>query len=101
MNTKVVENEIETSNNAKPVKIAVCVITCFRPDGLKRLLEGMAVQKFVKNTTPDMRLVIVDNDAKGSARTVCNEFANQHQDIELVYETRKAKRNSLCLATIL
>ena len=87
---RAVENEIETSKNAKPVKIAVCVITCFRPDGLKRLLEGMAAQKFTKNPTPDVRLVIVDNDAEGSAWSVCNEFTAQY-DIPLIYDIEKQR----------
>ncbi|MEL6495070.1 MAG: glycosyltransferase family 2 protein [Cyanobacteria bacterium J06623_7] len=90
MNMRVVENEVETSNNPKPIKIAVCVITCFRPDGLKRLLHGMAVQKFTNNSPPDIRIIIVDNDAEGSARSVCDEFVAQH-DIPLKYEIEEQR----------
>ena len=87
---RLVENEIETSDNAIPSKIAVCVITCFRPDGLKRLFEGMVKQKFTKNPHPDIKLVIVDNDAEGSARSVCDEFLAQH-DMQLEYDIEKQR----------
>lgn len=81
----VVENELDTSDTAQPIRIAVCVITCFRPDGLKRLLDGIVRQKYQKNPVPDLRLAIVDNDSEGSARSVCDEFKAQH-DIPLEYE---------------
>jgi succinoglycan biosynthesis protein ExoM len=90
MNMRVVENEIETLNNPQPTKIAICVITCFRPDGLKRLLNGVAKQKFTKNLAPEIKLVIVDNDAEGSARGVCDEFVAHHK-IQLVYEIEKQR----------
>ncbi|MEY2855887.1 MAG: hypothetical protein RLZZ74_196 [Cyanobacteriota bacterium] len=90
MNMRVVENESETLNNVNPIKIAICVITCFRPDGLQRLLEGVVKQKFIKNPAPDVRLVIVDNDAEGSARSVCDEFA-AHHDIPLLYDIEQQR----------
>ncbi|MEO0924877.1 MAG: glycosyltransferase [Cyanobacteria bacterium J06643_13] len=87
---RLVENETEKTENATPSKIAVCVITCFRPDGLKRLLAGMAKQKFIKNPPPEIKLAIVDNDAEGSARSVCDEFIAQH-DMQLEYEIEKQR----------
>ncbi len=91
----VAENHIETTNieitnNAKPFKVAVCVITCFRPDGLFRLLKGIAAQKFTKNAPPDVRLVIVDNDAEGSAQSICDEFVATH-DVKLEYDIEKQR----------
>ena len=85
MDTKVVESQIKSSNEIEPVEVAVCVITCFRPEGLQRLLEGIAVQEFSKNPRPNIRLAIVDNDAEGSAKSVCDEFRVQN-DIRLEYE---------------
>jgi len=82
---KALESENETSNVAKPVSIAICVITCFRPDGLRRLLAGLAAQKFTKNTYPKMQIVIVDNDAEGSARSICDEFTAKH-NVKLQYD---------------
>jgi succinoglycan biosynthesis protein ExoM len=90
------ENQNETLNKdnynftKNPTRIAVCVITCFRPDGLKRLLEGVAKQKFTKNPIPDVRLVIVDNDAEGSAKSVCDDFTACH-DIQLIYDIEKQR----------
>ncbi len=92
MNMRVAENQVETTNNAKPFRIAVCVITCYRPDGLSRLLQGIVKQKFTKNknTPPEIRLVIVDNDAEGSARSVCEDFIANH-DIKLQYDIEKQR----------
>ncbi|MEM8720773.1 MAG: glycosyltransferase family 2 protein [Cyanobacteria bacterium P01_G01_bin.39] len=88
---RAVENKIDTPNNAVSVKIAVCIITCFRPDGLRRLLEGIASQKFTKNQQPDIRLVVVDNDAEGSAKSVCDQFITQHDDLKLEYDIEKQR----------
>lgn len=79
------ENELETPNFAQPVRVAICAITCFRPDGLRRLLKGIAAQQFTKNPPPDLQIVIVDNDAEGSARSICDEFTLTH-DLKLAYE---------------
>jgi succinoglycan biosynthesis protein ExoM len=68
-----------------PKDIAICVTTCFRPDGLRRLLESLASQAFVKNVRPNICIAIVDNDAAGSARRVCEDFVATH-DIQLKYD---------------
>lgn len=87
---RAVENEIKTSNNPTSIKIGVCIITCFRPDGLKRLLEGVAAQQFRKNPQPDLHLVVVDNDAEGSAKSICEQFSREH-DVKLKYEIEKQR----------
>ena len=66
------------------------MITCFRPDGLRRLLEGLVGQKFSKNITPDIRIVIVDNDAEGSAKVICDDFTAKH-DVNLEYDIEKQR----------
>jgi succinoglycan biosynthesis protein ExoM len=78
-------SEIEMTNVQKPKDVAICVTTCFRPDGLRRLLESLVVQQFVKNTPPNIRIVIVDNDAKGSAQKVCKNFIVQN-NVKLEYD---------------
>jgi len=87
---KALESENEMSNVANPVSIAVCVITCFRPDGLRRLLEGLAAQRFTKNIQPTVQIVIVDNDAEGSARSICDKFTAEH-DVKLEYDIEKQR----------
>lgn len=54
-----------------PVRVAVCIITYRRPDGLRRALDAVAAQVF-DGARPDLRVLIVDNDEAGSARQVCD-----------------------------
>jgi cellulose synthase/poly-beta-1,6-N-acetylglucosamine synthase-like glycosyltransferase len=56
--------------------VAICAITFRRPLGLEKLLEGIASQRFV-HTSPDVRVVIVENEADGPARAVCDRMAPQ------------------------
>jgi glycosyltransferase involved in cell wall biosynthesis len=51
-------------------RATVCIATCMRPDGLERLLESLAGQ----NDAPDFDVVVVDNDAEGSAAPVAARF---------------------------
>lgn len=54
-------------------RVAVCIATYGRPDGLARLLDGLSALQ------PDacIRVVVADNDAAGASRAVCEgrEFA--------------------------
>ena len=38
-------------------------------------MEGLAGLTFDKTGTPDLRIAVVDNDAAGSARALCEKFA--------------------------
>lgn len=48
-------------------RIAVCAITCQRPEGLKRLIYGLNELKFDRCAAPEVEIVVVDNDPAGSA----------------------------------
>lgn len=48
-------------------RVAVCVITYKRPEGLRRLLEGLDRLRFEKVEAPELEVVLVDNDPAGSA----------------------------------
>ncbi|MEC4815946.1 MAG: glycosyltransferase [Scytonema sp. PMC 1069.18] len=50
--------------------VSICVATCQRPEGLKRLLDGLGQLTFCKVATPDIEVVVVDNDSAGSAKLV-------------------------------
>jgi succinoglycan biosynthesis protein ExoM len=42
--------------------VAICCITFRRPEGLRRLLEGLNALTFRKNPEPNITVVVVDND---------------------------------------
>lgn len=57
-----------------PVRVAVCVATFARPEGLARVLDGMRSQLVEPPAASGpilMRAVVVDNDATGPARAMC------------------------------
>jgi GT2 family glycosyltransferase len=49
------------------MRVAVCVITYQRLEGLKRLISGLNELVFDKSTPPDLEIIVVDNDPAGSA----------------------------------
>lgn len=52
------------------MKVSLCIITCHRPDGLKRLLTGIANQRFENISAPELEVIVVDNDIEQSARSI-------------------------------
>jgi succinoglycan biosynthesis protein ExoM len=48
--------------------VAICCITFRRPDGLRRLLDGLNELTFRKNPEPRITVVVVDNDAAAPMR---------------------------------
>jgi GT2 family glycosyltransferase len=52
-------------------RIGVCITTYKRRDLLRRLLAGMSTLKFQKVPMPEITVLVVDNDASGSAEEVC------------------------------
>jgi len=55
-----------------PSRIAVCVASYRRPEGLFALLGALDAQVF-EPPQPTLRIVVVDNDPACSARSVCEE----------------------------
>ncbi len=51
-------------------KVAICVATYRRLQGLNRLLESLSCLRFQKHGEPSITVIIVDNDASGTARSV-------------------------------
>jgi glycosyltransferase involved in cell wall biosynthesis len=70
--------------------VAICVITHRRPDGLRKLLASLAGLCFERMAAPAITVVVVDNDAKGSAEPVVCEFAS-HYPWALDYEQELEK----------
>jgi len=52
-------------------KIAICVITYKRPEGLSNLLASLNQLSFNKVPRPILELVVVDNDTSGNAAQLC------------------------------
>ena len=55
--------------SAPPPRVAVCIATCLRPRGLAELLESIAALRLDPGEA-ELFVVVVDNDAAGSARAV-------------------------------
>ena len=53
------------------MRVAVCVVTYRRPEGLRRLLESLAAQTF-RDDPPELEIVVVDNEADGTSAAVCD-----------------------------
>jgi succinoglycan biosynthesis protein ExoM len=51
--------------------VSVCIASYQRPEGLKRLLVGLNQLTFSKSEVPEIEVIVVDNDAMGSAREIC------------------------------
>jgi len=56
--------------------ISVCVATYQRPEGLKRLLDGLNKLTFSKCETPNLEVIVVDNNSTGSASSAYYEKVN-------------------------
>jgi glycosyltransferase involved in cell wall biosynthesis len=56
------------------MKVAICVCTCDRPKGIDRLLTALKGIE-LGNQTPDLEIVVVDNQPDGRARAICDSHA--------------------------
>lgn len=72
-----------------PPRVAVCVVTYRRPEGLARLLGALDAQA-LPEPAPDVRVVVVDNDPDESARAVCRDVALR-LGLALTYATEKRR----------
>ncbi len=54
--------------------ISICVATYQRPEGLKRLLAGIDDLVFTRCDTPQIEVIVVDNDPNCSAQTFCQQL---------------------------
>ena len=84
------------------MKLDVCVVTHRRPVGLHRLLGGLDALA-LPEPRPELRVVVVDNDAEESARPVCEDAARwlRHELLYLVEKRRgipQARNTALAAA---
>lgn len=86
------------------MKVGICISTYQRLRQLSSLLRGLARQEFERDVSPEIEIFVVDNDAKGSARVVCETFRPQcpyllHYKIEPQRGISFARNESVSLAT--
>lgn len=62
------------TGHGRPMEVSVCVATFRRPEGLARLLRSLEAQK---GAVPSFEVIVVDNDDKHSAGTVCEGFKDR------------------------
>lgn len=72
-------SHIGSDEAALIIRVAVCVCTYRRKDELSNLLHRLAELTFLHNAVPDMEVVVIDNDAAGSARRICEEIAPSYR----------------------
>ena len=59
------------------MKVAICIITYKRPNGLRRLLEGINRLIFEKTKSLKLQIIVVDNDLNGGASAFCKEIRDR------------------------
>lgn len=59
------------------MKVAACVVTYRRLDGLERLLRSFDSLRFAKVDVTEVKIVVVDNDPEGSASEICEKLASE------------------------
>jgi succinoglycan biosynthesis protein ExoM len=59
--------------------VSICIITYQRPKGLRRLLESLNRLTFDKIVTPNLEVIVIDNDASSSASQLCQEIQSNFQ----------------------
>lgn len=57
------------------MRVAICICTFRRQELLRDLLQGITRLTFSKSQTPQIQIVVVDNDEGASAREVCGTVA--------------------------
>ena len=57
--------------------VSICVATYRRPEGLRELLAGLNRLSFVDLAPPNIDVVVVDNEGRGTATSVCREVERQ------------------------
>lgn len=62
-----------TIASAVQSRVAICIATYARPDGLARLLDGLSALR----TDACIRVVVIDNDAAGPSRAACEARASE------------------------
>ncbi|MEO0687167.1 MAG: glycosyltransferase, partial [Cyanobacteria bacterium J06649_11] len=60
---------MQSTSNQLSKKVSVCAATYKRPNTLQKLLESLNTLEFNRIPTPEIEIIIVDNDSAGSAQS--------------------------------
>jgi len=83
-------SELPAVGTGRIAHIAVAVITFKRPDGLAKLLECCAKQVRTADRPYRLSVLVVDNDAAGSARQIAESAGGMRAfDVLYVLEARQ------------
>jgi glycosyltransferase involved in cell wall biosynthesis len=76
------------SSEPEALRVSICIATCGRPAGLARLLGSL--EPLLIPDDVELRVVVIDNDSSGSARSVCDDVAErQTHPIDYRIEKRR------------
>jgi succinoglycan biosynthesis protein ExoM len=59
--------------------VSICIATYQRPEGLKRLMEGIDRMVFTQLPSPAIKVIVVDNDPARSAQAFCEGLKSDFQ----------------------
>src|SRR3712207_291321 len=72
------------------MKVAICIATYLRPEGLWRVLQSLDALRFSSSPEPDVEVVVIDNDPDGSAGATCERAKGATRwPIRYVHEPRR------------
>lgn len=78
------------ADRAEALRVAVCVCTFRRPDGLTSLLAGLRDLRFVALPQPIVSILVTDNDDSEQARAICAAFRHEHGlDVRYLQEAQR------------
>jgi succinoglycan biosynthesis protein ExoM len=86
------------------MKVSICIPTFGRPESLRRLLASLQGLEFRESPEPSVEVIVVDNDAVGSARDACSTLAGSQRwpvvyDIEPAPGVTHARNRAVGLAS--